>query len=111
MKIDDVEVRVVAPQVQRYTWSYNLPEQYMTTTIVRIRTSEGVEGIGGISNYTSFDFDHYTAEVIRHMVPLLLNKDPLQREAIWRSLRSRVFPIPPGAMAAVDVALWDLLGK
>ncbi len=50
MKIERVEVRVVAPEVQRYTWSHDLPEQYMTNTIVRILTDEGAEGVGGVSN-------------------------------------------------------------
>lgn len=30
MRIDRVEVRVVGPQAQRFTWSHDLPEQYMT---------------------------------------------------------------------------------
>jgi L-alanine-DL-glutamate epimerase-like enolase superfamily enzyme len=111
MKIEDVEVLVVGPSVQRYTWSHDLPEQYMTNTIVRIRTDDGAEGIGGVSNYTSHDFDRYTAETLRHMIPLLIGVDPLQREAIRHRLRSRVFPVTPGAMAAIDIALWDLQGR
>jgi L-alanine-DL-glutamate epimerase-like enolase superfamily enzyme len=111
MKIDRVEVRVVGPKVQRYTWSHDIPEQYMTNTIVRLYTDEGVEGIGATANYTSYDYDRYTAEAIRHMIPVLLGKDPLKRETIFDSLWPRVFPIPPGALAAVDIALWDLLGR
>jgi L-alanine-DL-glutamate epimerase-like enolase superfamily enzyme len=111
MKIENVEVRVVGPSVQRYTWSHDLPEQYMTNTIVRIRTNDSAEGIGGVSNYTSHDFDRYTGETLRHMIPLLLGADPVQREAIRYRLRSRVFPVTPAAMAAIDIALWDLLGK
>ncbi len=30
MQIERVEVRVVAPSVQRFTWSHDLQEQYMT---------------------------------------------------------------------------------
>ena len=111
MKIERVKVQVVAPKVKRYTWSHDLPEQYMTNTIVRIYTNDGVEGVGGVSNYTSHDYDRYTAETLRHMTPDLIGKNPLEREAIRRSLWSRVFPLAPGALAAVDIALWDLLGK
>src|SRR2546422_8171792 len=111
MKIEDVEVLVVGPSVQRYTWSHDLPEQYMTNTIVRIRTDDGAEGIAGVSNYTSHDFDRYTAETLRHMAPVLLGRNPLQKEAIRWSLRSRVFPLTPAAMAVLDIALWDLTGK
>ncbi len=111
MKIVDFEVRVVAPSVQRYTWSHDLPEQFTTNTLVRIQTDDGAEGIGAVSNYTSYDYERYTAETIRHLYPALLGRDPLEREAIWHDLRSRVFPVAPGALAAIDIALWDLLGK
>ena len=111
MKIDRVEVLAVAPQVQRFTWSHDLPEQYMTNTLVRIYTDSGLEGVGGVSNYTSHDFDRYTAETLRHLIPALVGSDPLRREEIWNRLWSRVFPLTPGALAAVDIALWDLLGK
>ena len=111
MKIDHVEVRVVAPHVERYTWSHDLPEQYMTNTIVRIRTDDGVEGVAGVSNYTSHAFDRYTAETLRHLVPILIGKNPLQRETLWREMWSRVFPFAPQALAAVDNALWDLMGR
>ena len=111
MRIDRVEVRVVGPQAQRFTWSHDLPEQYMTNTVVRIFTDDGVEGVAGVSNYTSYAHDRYTAETLRHLVPALIGCDPREREALWRSLWSRVFPLAPGALAVVDIALWDLLGK
>jgi len=111
MKIDRVEVLAVAPKVQKLTWSHDIPEQHMTNTIVRIYTDQGVEGVGGVSNYTSFDFDRYTAETMRHLIPAIVGRDPLRREEIWNALWSRVFPYPPQSLAAIDIALWDLLGK
>ncbi len=87
MQIERVEVRVVAPKVQRFTWSHDLQEQYMTNTIVRITTEDGAEGVGGVSNYTSYDYDRYTCETLRHMIPALVGKDPLSRETLWRGLR------------------------
>ena len=62
MQIERVEVRLVAPKVPRYTWSHDLPEQYMTNTLVRIYTDAGFEGVAGVSNYTSYDYERYTAE-------------------------------------------------
>lgn len=111
MKIDRVEVLAVAPDVQRFTWSHDLPEQYMTNTLVRIFTDDGATAVGGVSNYTSYAFDRYTAETARHFIPALIGQDPLQREQIWNSLWTRVFPLAPGALAAIDIALWDLQGK
>jgi L-alanine-DL-glutamate epimerase-like enolase superfamily enzyme len=111
MRIDEVEVRVVAPKVRRYTWSHDIPEQYMTNTVVIIRTDDGLEGIAGVSNYTSFENDKYTAQNLRHIIPILLGKDPLQRETLWQRMCSRGFPFASGAIAVLDIALWDLLGK
>lgn len=111
MKIDRVEVWVVGPEIQRYTWSHDIPEQYMTNTLVRIDTDEGLQGVGAISNYTSYDYDHYTAETLRHLIPILIGQDPLNREIILQKLWPRVFPTAPAALAAIDIALWDLFGK
>ena len=111
MKITKVEVRAVAPPVDRFTWSDDLPDQYSTNTLVRIYTDAGVEGIAGVWNATSYDFERYTAESIRHLAPILVGKDPLLRENIWHEIRPRVFPLPPQSLAAIDIALWDLAGK
>ena len=69
----------------------------MTNTIVRITTDDGNEGVGGVSNYTSYDYDRYTCETLRHMIPELVGKDPLSRETLWSGLWPRVFPLPPQA--------------
>ncbi|MCH2610579.1 MAG: mandelate racemase/muconate lactonizing enzyme family protein [Pirellulales bacterium] len=111
MKITRVRVQCVGPEITRYTWSHDLPEQYMTNTIVIIDTDDGVQGIGATSNYTSYCHDRYTGECIRHLIPKLVGNDPLDRESIWTSMWPRVFPLPPGAIAAVDIALWDIFGK
>lgn len=103
MKITRIEVRTVAPEVQRFTWSFDLPEQFMTNTVVKIETDAGVQGVAGVSNYTSYDFDRYTAETIRHLAPVLIGRDPRDREQIYYDLRPRVFPLSPGALAVVDV--------
>ena len=49
--------------------------------------------------------------MLRHLVPLVVGRDPLQRETLWQDLRPRAFPLAPGAAAAVDIALWDLAGR
>ena len=111
MKISRVEVRAVGPDVDKYSWSDDLPGQYMTNTLVRLVTDEGLEGVSGVWNATSYDFDRYTAEALRHLAPILIGRDPRDREAIIHDVRPRVWPLPGGALAAVEVALWDLAGK
>ncbi len=111
MQIERVEVMVVAPEVQRFTWSHDLDEQYMTNTIVRITTKDGHEGVGGVTNCTSYDFERYTCETLRHLIPAVIGRDATAREEIWQSLWPRVFPLPPQALSVIDIALWDLRGK
>mgnify|MGYP001445823734 CR=1 FL=1 len=62
-------------------------------------------------NVVYFEYDKYTAESLRHLLPILIGKDPLNREEILYDIRPRVFPQPPGAQALIDNALWDILGK
>ena len=83
MKITRIEVRAVAPEVQRFTWSFDLPEQYMTNTVVRLITDGGLEGVGGVSNYTSYGFDRYTSETIRQLAwNLYTNDDADERKSV-----------------------------
>jgi len=111
MRIERVEVLVVGPESRRYTWSHDLPEQYQSNTLLRVFTDSGIEGVAGVWNAAAYDYDRYTAESLRHMLPRLIGRDPLEREAIRHDLRPRVFPTPPGALALIDIALWDIAGK
>ena len=111
MKIERIEVRAVAPPTEQFQWSEDLPAQYATNTILRLFTDEGIEAVSGVWNATSYGFEKYTAEAIRHIAPILIGRDPLQREALWRDIRPRVFPLPPQVLASIDIALWDLAGK
>jgi L-alanine-DL-glutamate epimerase-like enolase superfamily enzyme len=111
MKIERIEVRSIAPPTEQFTWSDDLPEQFATNTVLRLYTDDGVEGVSGVFNATSYGFEKYTAEAIRHIAPILIGRDPLQREALWRDIRPRVFPVPPQVLASIDIALWDLAGR
>ena len=73
MKIERVEVTVVGPETRRYTWSEDLPEQYQSNTLIRIFTDEGIEGVGAVWNAASYAYDRYTAEALRHLIPVLIN--------------------------------------
>ena len=110
-RIEHVKVMCVGPPAERPTWSHDLPQQFMTHIVVRVRTGDGGEGVGSVWNATSFGFDRYTAEAMRHLIPILIGKDPLMREAILHEMRPRVFPLPGGALAAIEIALWDLAAR
>ena len=111
MCINAVEGFVVGPATARYTWASNLPEQYMTNTIVRLTSDDGCEGVAGVSTYSSAGFDLSIVETLRHTLPLLLGTDPLDRERTWSQQQSTTLPVAPGGRSVVDIALWDWLGK
>ena len=111
MKIEKIEVYVVGPEDTHYTWSEDIPEVYQSNTIIRIFTNEDIIGEAAVWNATYFEYDKYTAESLRHLLPILIGKNPLNINEILYEIRPRVFPQPPGAQALIDNALWDITGK
>ncbi len=78
--------------------------------LLRIATDQAIEGhafLGSAMNSAAHDGQ----ALISHLKPVLLGKNPLDRErlnqAIWK--RQRAAGVRP--IGAVDVALWDLAGK
>ena len=80
--------------------------------IVRLRTSDGVEGFGtvGVGNGSAL-------YILEHSLkPVILGANPFDVEALWeRMFRSTIYFGRKGtaleAISAVDIALWDLMGK
>ncbi len=111
MKIEKIEVFVIGPEDIHYTWSEDIPEVYQSNTLIRIFTDENIIGEAAVWNATYFEYDKYTAESLKNLLPILIGKDPLNIEKILYEIRPRVFPQPPGAQALIDNALWDIKGK
>ena len=111
MKIEKIEVYVVGPEDKHYTWSEDIPEVYQSNTLIRIFTDTNIIGEAAVWNATYFEYDKYTAESLRHLLPILIGKNPLNINEILYEIRPRVFPQPPGAQALIDNALWDIAGK
>jgi L-alanine-DL-glutamate epimerase-like enolase superfamily enzyme len=82
---------------------------------VRVRTAEGQEGLG--YTYTpGVGGAGVHALVDRYLGPLLLGQDPLRIEALWEQMWWHLHFVGRGgavsfAIAAVDIALWDLKGR
>lgn len=86
--------------------------QSISTAVVRLRTDEGVEGLGhAMPLYSRGTFRSLVAAV-EDLAELLIGEDPRQPER----LHAKIAPNPPGgvgtmAAAALDVAVWDLTAK
>ena len=79
--------------------------------LVRVYTDEGIIGLAEGSRSLAI-FRAYLDEVVK---PLLVGKDPLQPTRHWETLAlgtaERATRIPSQIVGAVDIALWDIMGK
>src|SRR5947199_6455718 len=80
---------------------------------LRIETDEGIYGLGDATlNGRELAVASYLSE---HVIPCLIGRDPAQIEDIWQYLYRGAYwrrgPVTMAAIAAVDVALWDIKGK
>lgn len=111
LEIDRIEVYAVGPEIARYRWVWNMAEQFMTNTIIRVFTRGGLEGLAGAISFSEYGFSSAVAETLRRMAPDLLGQTPLNREALWFQMRRLDFPTAPQAQSLMDIALWDLTAK
>ena len=85
------------------------------TCLVRIHTDEGIVGVGDSQRPESAEaICSYIRDIY---VPLLLGRDPFDRERIFHEAyttaryRGRVKGVAIEALSAVEIALWDVIGK
>ncbi|MBS0517835.1 MAG: mandelate racemase [Proteobacteria bacterium] len=112
MKITDVSLTLFAwddiPPTQ-----YGLHSRFAGSSalgLLRIQTDQGIEGhafLGSASNSATTDGQG----LVTHLKPVLMGRDPLLREAIVADLWRKQRMAGVRAIGAVDVALWDLVGK
>lgn len=99
MKITDAKVFVTCPD-----------RNFVT---LKVYTDEGIYGIGDATlNGRELSVVKYIEE---YVVPLIVGKDPFQTEDIWQYLYRGEYwrggAVTMTAIAAVDMALWDIKGK
>ncbi len=110
--------------VVSHVLQYDLPEelgysqQYYakrTAHLVEVRTDEGLTGWGecfGPGNVALAN----KAIVEQVIQPMVLGRDPLDRDVIWHQVYNLLRDhgqkgMPLQALSGVDIALWDLTGK
>jgi glucarate dehydratase len=109
MRIVDFRTTIVTvPMEAPLRWSLGV-ETGTTRTIVELITDEGIVGLGetygGEGTVRSLDF----------LRPILKGADPFEIEKILKRLQvfciSYETFVPPHAVAAVEMACWDIMGK
>jgi L-alanine-DL-glutamate epimerase-like enolase superfamily enzyme len=116
MKITDVEAIVVASP----TLDPDAADATQDALIVRVTSDEGIVGIGEANHspatVKAFIEARASHSWSRGVRDLLVGSDPSDPPALWRRLyRETIMSGRRGlgvaALAAIDVALWDLRGK
>jgi len=87
------------------------PVSVRESTIVRLRCDDGLIGYGECVGPPAV-----LVPAIRHLAPLALGADPMERNTLVRSLMARAREEGPGgllvaALSAIDLALWDLCAR
>src|SRR5262247_175635 len=80
---------------------------------LKLTTEEGIYGLGDATlNGRELAVASYLSD---HVIPLLIGRDARRIEDIWQYLYKGAYwrrgPVTMTAIAAVDTALWDILGK
>ena len=80
---------------------------------LKVETDEGIYGLGDATlNGREMSVASYLSD---HLIPCLIGRDPFQTEDIWyyfyRGAYWRRGPVSMSAIAAIDMALWDIKGK
>jgi L-alanine-DL-glutamate epimerase-like enolase superfamily enzyme len=96
--------------------------------IVKLSTDSGLVGIGEAHgpflSRPGPDGMRAVGEIMQRITPLVVGRDPFKVEAIWQDMFALTYTsvrgIPPltrqqralvTAMSAIDIAVWDLMGK
>jgi D-galactarolactone cycloisomerase len=93
--------------------TYSVPSR--CTIITRIRTENGL--VSEIYNGDNRDYGREIIDIIqKEIAPLIIGQDARQIELLWEKMyrltyRNRDRQLVMEAIACVDSALWDLLGK
>ena len=99
MKITDAKVLVSSPG-----------RNFVT---LKVSTDQGIYGLGDATlNGRELAVASYLQD---HLIPCLVGRDPFQSEDIWQYFYRggywRRGPVSMTAIAAIDMALWDIKGK
>ncbi|MFC2088391.1 mandelate racemase/muconate lactonizing enzyme family protein [Calditrichota bacterium] len=113
MKITNIEAWTVEmPLKEPYTIAYETIDK-TSNVFIRIETNSAITGFGCAApdlEITGETYETVTTSINDFIKPYLINKDPVRIAKILENLREPLLK-HPSAKAAVDIALYDILGK
>jgi L-alanine-DL-glutamate epimerase-like enolase superfamily enzyme len=117
MEITDIRVHALAEESKGLVTSYeglsddSGPAGTIKYTLVRVLTDADVEGHYMLWSEVPDARPEPLADVLGLYKQYLVGEDPLDRERLWQTLSQLWYGKRGPALAAVDVALWDIAGK
>lgn len=81
-------------------------------TVVEVETDDGLVGIGNVALAPSI-----AKQIIdQYLAPLVIGQDPFDYEYLWQRMYRSTLAwgrkgVAMAAISAIDIALWDLMGK
>ncbi|MEM3563986.1 MAG: mandelate racemase/muconate lactonizing enzyme family protein [Candidatus Jordarchaeaceae archaeon] len=110
-----MKVTEVKAEVLRLPFSIkigSMPRINASGTLVTVKTDEGIEGYG-LSHFSLSD-EVQVKFIEGALSKMVVGKDPFMIEDIWREMYNNSWRILFGvgqSISAVEVALWDIIGK
>lgn len=108
-------VLVLAPLAREFKGSHYSMSQ-RATVLVRLHTNDGLVGEAYVGDEDTSLFE-IEAIIQRELAPVLVGQDAMATERCWKSMYFVTFDILRDrrlglvALAAMDTAMWDLVGK
>ncbi|HEY6821082.1 MAG TPA: mandelate racemase/muconate lactonizing enzyme family protein [Burkholderiales bacterium] len=121
MKISSLEVHILrAPDTGRPHWVSHFIVPRANEILVRVRTDDGLEGIGLATSYTPIEAAIHAFRT--GIAELVVGMDPLAPEQVYQKLFSLTWKRQASEKgwsreaivrisSAIDIACWDIVGK
>jgi L-alanine-DL-glutamate epimerase-like enolase superfamily enzyme len=106
MKITDIRVTVLKPLPVKLEWKEQWPPREIQNDVITVATGEGIEGY----TVTWFSPPGEWGEALPELRGGLARRDPWDIEAIWYETHD-VRLTHNLISSAIDICLWDILGK
>ena len=111
MKISRITAAGLRGATPEGGWSNEIKRDDCIHTLVAVYTDEGVTGWG-----SAFASDSLIQAAVAVLEPLVLGENALEPERVSEKLHAHTFWMGRGgsithAISAIDIALWDILGK
>lgn len=115
-------MKIVDVTVEQYAWSRPRPianGKYTYTrlslNVIKVHTDEGITGVGWTGGTASGRPYGVVPPLVEHFKQVLIGQDPFDYQRLWtRMWEPKIVGrrgIATHVISAIDIALWDLMGK